>query len=193
MKRGTLHPSLLCKESKRFSKRMFTPSTDFIQLLTEQSASWFGSFFSSNDPLRLNVFRFYYCSFIWNFSSIMSRDSVKGTATGYGLDDQVVAVRVPVRARIFTSPCRPDRLCGSPKLLTNGYRELLPRGQSSQGVKLTTHLQLVPRSRKCESIHPLTHTPSWRGQLDLLRYCNIIKSLRYLFQCVNFMWHFDKQ
>jgi hypothetical protein len=31
------------------------------------------------------------------------------------------------------------------------------------GVKLTTHLHLVPRSRKCESIHPLPHTPSWRS------------------------------
>jgi hypothetical protein len=28
-------------------------------------------------------------------------------------------------------------------------------------VKLTTHLQLVPRSRKCGSIHPLPHTSSW--------------------------------
>jgi hypothetical protein len=35
------------------------------------------------------------------------------------------------------------------------------RGKSSRGVKLTTHLQLVPRSRKCGSIHPLPHTPSW--------------------------------
>jgi hypothetical protein len=28
-------------------------------------------------------------------------------------------------------------------------------------VKLTTHLQLVPRSRKCGSIHPLPRTSSW--------------------------------
>jgi hypothetical protein len=28
-------------------------------------------------------------------------------------------------------------------------------------MKLTTHLQLVPRSRKCGSIHPFPHTPSW--------------------------------
>jgi hypothetical protein len=26
-----------------------------------------------------------------------------------------------------------------------------------------THLQLVPRSRKCGPIHPLPHTPSWRS------------------------------
>jgi hypothetical protein len=30
-------------------------------------------------------------------------------------------------------------------------------------VKLTTHLQLVPRSRKCGSIHPLLCTSSWRN------------------------------
>jgi hypothetical protein len=30
-----------------------------------------------------------------------------------------------------------------------------PRDKSGRGVKLTTHLQLVPRSRKCGSIHPL--------------------------------------
>jgi hypothetical protein len=31
------------------------------------------------------------------------------------------------------------------------------------GMKLTTHLQLVLRSRKRGSIHPLSHTPSWRS------------------------------
>jgi hypothetical protein len=30
-------------------------------------------------------------------------------------------------------------------------------------VKLTTHLQLVPRARKCGSVHPLPLTPSWRS------------------------------
>jgi hypothetical protein len=36
------------------------------------------------------------------------------------------------------------------------------RCQSGRGVmKQTTHLQLVPRLRKCGSIHPLPHTPIW--------------------------------
>jgi hypothetical protein len=61
-------------------------------------------------------------------------------ATGYRLDDRGVEIRVPVGSRIFISPCRSDRL-----------------------VKLTTHIQLVPRSRKCGSIHPLPHTPSWHN------------------------------
>jgi hypothetical protein len=36
-----------------------------------------------------------------------------------------------------------------------------PGGLTGKSVNLTTHLQLVPRSRICEFIHPLPHTPSW--------------------------------
>jgi hypothetical protein len=51
-----------------------------------------------------------------------NRHSVVGTATGYGLDDRGIGVRVPVGSRIFSSPRRPDRLWGPPSLLSNGYR-----------------------------------------------------------------------
>jgi hypothetical protein len=40
-----------------------------------------------------------------------------GIATGYGLDDQGVGIRVPVGSKIFTSPYRTDRLWGPPNLL----------------------------------------------------------------------------
>jgi hypothetical protein len=42
-------------------------------------------------------------------SKEMSRDNVVGIATGYGLDDRGVGVRVLVGSRIFSSPRRPDR------------------------------------------------------------------------------------
>jgi hypothetical protein len=65
-----------------------------------------------------------------------SRDSVAGIATGYGLDDLGVGVRVPVGSRIFSSPQRPDRLWGPPSLLYNGHRGFFSRGSSGRGVGL---------------------------------------------------------
>jgi hypothetical protein len=53
--------------------------------------------------------------------SFKSRDSIVGIATGYGLDDQGVGVRVPVGARIFSSPCHPDWLRGPRSLLSSVY------------------------------------------------------------------------
>jgi hypothetical protein len=93
-----------------------------------------------------------------------NRDSAVGIATNYGQDDRGVAFRVPVGSRIFSSPCLADRLLG---LFTQPPIRLIPGDLSPElkrpGVKLTTHLQLVPRSRKYGPIHPLLHTPSWRS------------------------------
>jgi hypothetical protein len=58
----------------------------------------------------------------------------------------------------FSSPPHRDRLWGPPSLLSNGYQGLLP-----WGVKLTTHLYLVPKSRMRGAITPLPNTPSRRG------------------------------
>jgi hypothetical protein len=68
-----------------------------------------------------------------------------GVANDYGLEGREVRFRFPVAARIFCSPSRPDRLWDPPNFLSNAYRGLFPRGYNSGGVKLTTHLQLVPR------------------------------------------------
>jgi hypothetical protein len=90
----------------------------------------------------------------------MSPDVAVCIATGYGLDGQGNGVRVPVEVRFFNSARRPDQFWGPPNLPSNGYRGLFPREKSGWGVKLTTHPQLVPRSRIREFIHPLPHKSS---------------------------------
>jgi hypothetical protein len=57
--------------------------------------------------VRFQVFILLFVSYI---IYIWSRNSVVGIATGYGLDDREVGVRVPVGSRIFSSPRRPERL-----------------------------------------------------------------------------------
>jgi hypothetical protein len=92
-----------------------------------------------------------------------NRNSSVGRATGYGLEERGVGVRVPVWSRILFSPRLPDRLWGPPSLLAKGYRGIVPRVWRDRGVKLTTHLQLVLMSRKYGSIHPLLHTSLLRS------------------------------
>jgi hypothetical protein len=55
------------------------------------------------------------------YSGFLSRDSLVGIAIGCGLEGQGFGVGVPVGARIFSSPRRPDRLWGPPSLLSNWY------------------------------------------------------------------------
>jgi hypothetical protein len=56
-----------------------------------------------------------------------SRDSVIGIATGYGLDDRGVGVRVPVESRIFSSPRCPDRSGVRPTSYPMGTGGSFPR------------------------------------------------------------------
>jgi hypothetical protein len=51
---------------------------------------------------------------IFTYIQAASRDSTFCIATGYGLDDQGVGIRVPLGARIFISPYRPYWLWGHP-------------------------------------------------------------------------------
>jgi hypothetical protein len=90
-----------------------------------------------------------------------SRDSVVGIATGYELDDGGVGVWDPVLSRIFSPPRRPDRFWGPHTLLSNGYRGTFP-GVKRPGREVHRSPLTSRRSRKCWTIHPLPHTPSWQ-------------------------------
>jgi hypothetical protein len=80
--------------------------------------------FSSQYPLKIGLVLFTsLCK-----RSVKSQDSAGGIATGYGLDDRGIEIRVPVGSRSFSSPRRPDRLWDSLRLLSNGYRGLFPQG-----------------------------------------------------------------
>jgi hypothetical protein len=61
------------------------------------------------------------------------------------------------------------RLWGPFILLSSGYRRLFSQGQSGRGVKLTTHLHLVPRLLMRGAVPPLPQTYSWRGALLSIR------------------------
>jgi hypothetical protein len=99
-----------------------------------------------------------YCMYLFD---IGSRDSVVGIATGYGLEDRGVGVRVPVGSRIFSTSSRPA--LGSTQTCIQWVPGALSPVVKRPGVKLTTHLQRMTKPRKCGSIHPLLHTPSWRS------------------------------
>jgi hypothetical protein len=80
--------------------------------------------------LQLLSKNMYYIELLHNSKS---RDSAVGIATGYGLGDRGVRVRVPVESRIFSSPRRPDRLWVPSSLLSNGHRRLFPGGSKAAG------------------------------------------------------------
>jgi hypothetical protein len=58
-------------------------------------------------------------------------DSAVGIATGYGLSDRGIEVRVKVGARIFTSTCHPHRFWGPPSLLSMGNGGSFPGGKAA--------------------------------------------------------------
>jgi hypothetical protein len=76
-----------------------------------------------------------------------------GIATGW-----MALVRFPAVKKFFSSPQRPVGLWSPPNLLSNEYR-----GYSGRGVKLTTQLHLVPRSRKVELCLHSPHMSAWHS------------------------------
>jgi len=102
--------------------------------------------------------------------SIKSRDSSPGIALGYGLDDRG-SQPPPGGWEFFSSPSRPKRFWGPPRLLSNGYQGLFTRGWSGRGAKLTTHLHLLPRSKISGTIPPLP-------QYVFMAWCSVQKKHR---------------
>jgi hypothetical protein len=92
---------------------------------------------------------------------LCSPNSINANATSLGLSVSSIAIFflnvMGLSCEIWYNYTFP---CSHPSVLSSRYR----RGgrQSGRSVKLTTRLQLVPRSRKRGSTHPLPHTPSWR-------------------------------
>jgi hypothetical protein len=78
-----------------------------------------------------------------------------GIATGYGLDDRGVGVRIPVGSKILIS-YRPDRL-------RSGRYERTPRGTKRQGSE-ADHSSAISAEVKKTWIYTSTpHTPAWRS------------------------------
>jgi hypothetical protein len=71
------------------------------------------------------------------------------------MDDRRTWVSIPGRAKRFvlvSSPLRLDRLWSPTSLISSGYMDLFSTGWSSEGLKLTTHVCLVPRLWKGECV-----------------------------------------
>jgi hypothetical protein len=84
-------------------------------------------------------------------------ESSNVTAKACGLGDRD---SIPGRGKRFSSiPKSPERLWGPHSLLFNEYRRLFP-GENGRGVKLTTHLHIMPRSRVVELY---LHSPCLHG------------------------------
>jgi hypothetical protein len=104
--------------------------------------------------LASTAYRYYYhvyfpkiqrLKFMEDYNINRSQDSSVSIGMGYGLDG---LGSIPGRGKRFlSSPLCQKRLWGPPSLLSNGYQDLFTWEQSGRGMKLTTHLHLVPRSR----------------------------------------------
>jgi hypothetical protein len=91
------------------------------------------------------------------FSSYYNSSKSRDSSVGYGLDDRGSRVRFPVGAGNFSLHHRVQNDTEAhPASYPMGTMTFFPGGKSGRGVKLTTHLLLVPRSKNAWSY---TSTP----------------------------------
>jgi hypothetical protein len=105
-------------------------------------------------------FRIFYLA----ISNQSDQESAVGVATGYGLDGRGIGGRVPVGVKfssLHVIQTGSGAHSASNPMGTGGSFH----GVKRPGVILTTHIQLVPRSRirGYIYIYPLSHTSSWRS------------------------------
>jgi hypothetical protein len=105
--RDTLYPQKLALTSPTSRGR----SVGIVRLRTQATELSFSFSLLLWTELQLSI------HFIIILNLLKIRSSSVGIATGYGLDDLTIGVRVPVVSIIFTSPHGPDRLWGPPILL----------------------------------------------------------------------------
>jgi hypothetical protein len=68
----------------------------------------------------------YKLDFQYNAGNYSEPGSSVNMVSGYGLGGRALEVRSPAKAKeFFLWPLCPDRLCGPPSLLYNGYRRVL--------------------------------------------------------------------
>jgi hypothetical protein len=107
------------------------------------------------------------------FKIILPSGSSGSIVSDYGLDDRG---SIPDIGRVFffQTLC-PDRHWGPPSLLYNRYQGVLSLGvKRGQGVTLTTHPHLLPRSRMSRSY---TSSPPWTVAGQLYFYSQNIKTV----------------
>jgi hypothetical protein len=100
----------------------------------------------------------YFMSVLYDIHIFRRWNNIVDTATGYGLDNRGVGVRVPVGARIFSKSSR--LALGSTQPPIQWVPGTLSPGVKRQGREAD---QSPPTSAEVKKIYPLPHTPSWRS------------------------------
>jgi hypothetical protein len=112
-----------------------------------------------NKKWSSSITLFSYIFFFWHKLICRSRDNSVDKGTGYWLDDRGIGVRVSVRVIFLCSPHCPDWFCEPLSLLSNGYKGAWSKATGAWSWPFIR--QLVLKSRKHRSMHPLPSTSSW--------------------------------